>query len=201
MKKTILALTVLTLCNFGLSGKTAAQDADSPDADKQVSLSQSNRFPYELNDQNFFNNQITIQVPSTFSSASRDQIMENYPDPKNYPKVVLTDRSKRPMLALNITQNVGDRQDIIHMFRDIKNDIRYNFPSARFLRTDVIRNRTLAIIEVVMPNHQGENVYNMMAFKYVGSQFFFLNFSCPEDDMGTWQDTAREIAETIKINN
>lgn len=173
--------------------KIAAKKAEAPQA------KQTTRLPYALNPQKFFGNSVEVMVPSTFVTADDLLIQEKFPDKDNYPKIVLTDNSKRPLLSMNITQSDGQSQTIIHFFRDIKNDIRTKYPTSRFLKTDVIRNRTLAIIEVILPNKDGQNLYNMMAMRYVGDKFFFLNFSCPEEDMAQWQDSAREIAENIKI--
>ncbi len=170
-------------------------------ANTPIQASQTRRLPYVLNAQPFFGNQVVVSVPSTFISADDALIKSQYPDADNLPKVVLTDNTKRPLLALNLSRNAGDREDIVHFFRDVKNDIRTKYPTSRFLKTDVVRNRTLAIIEVVLPNKDGQSLYNMMAFRYVGEKFFFLNFSCPEEDMNLWQNTAREIAENVKINS
>lgn len=154
---------------------------------------------YALNPQFFFDNQISVLVPSSFFKAEIALVNQRFGNGPNAPKVVLTDRTSRPLIALNMVTNSGDRDDIIHFYRDIKNDIREQFPTSRFLKTDVIRNRTLAIIEVIMPDKDGNKIYNMMAFKYVSDQFFFFNFSCPEEDMGIWQNSAREMADNIKI--
>jgi hypothetical protein len=39
-----------------------------------------------------------------------------------------------------------------------------------------------------------------MSFRYVGNDFFFLNFTAPAEDIAMWQDTAREIAYNVKVN-
>ena len=195
MKKLII------IVSFLFSTSVYAQTGPVPGiTSTQPQASQTARLPYALNAQKFFGNSVTVQIPSTFVNADDKLIKEKYPDSAAYPKAVFTDNTKRPLLALNIIDNSGDREDIIHFFRDIKNDIRTQYPTSRFLKTDVVRNRSLAIIEVVLPNKDGANLYNMMAFRYVGNNFFFLNFSCPEEDMALWQDTAREIAENVRVN-
>jgi hypothetical protein len=156
--------------------RPAAVNNNIPTAKPAVQASQVGNIPYALNKQNFFDNQVTVSIPSNFVPADDQLVRSQYPDSKNLPKVVLTDNTKRPLLALNLTPNYGDRQDIVH-------------------------GRTVAIMEVVIPNKDGANLYNMMAFRYIGNNFFFLNFTCPEEDMGLWQDTAREIAENVKINS
>lgn len=155
--------------------------------------------PYALNQQRFFENQVTLLIPSTFVNADEELIKAQYPDAANLPKVVLSDSSKRPLLAINLAPKYNDGQDLVHFFRDIKNDLQTKFPKARFLRADVIKARSLGIIEIVLPNKDGKNLYNMMAFRYVGNNFLFVNFTCPEEDMPTWQDSARMIAENIKV--
>ena len=198
MKKLSASLFLLLLATSASAQTGSIPGITMP---KPEGASQVSALPYALNPQRFFGNTVTVQIPSTFVNASEQLMKANYPDEKNYPKIVMTDNSERPLLALNITPNEGVRDTIIHFFRDIKNDLRTKYPTSRFLKTDVIRNRTLAIVEVVLPNKDGVNIYNMMAFRYVGENFFFLNFSCPEEDMGQWQNTAREIAETIRVES
>ncbi len=195
MKKLFLASV------FCLASITAtAQPASIPGIPGTVGRTVvTEQIPYALAPQRFFGNSVSVQIPSTFVAADQNFIAEKYPDPANYPKYVFTDNTKRPMLALNLTSNVGDRESIIHFFRDMKNDLMKAYPTARFIRSDVIRNRTLAVIEVILPNKNGDNLYNMMAFRYVGNNFFFLNFTCPQADLGIWQDTARNIAENVKV--
>ena len=198
MKKILVASII---CLLASSAQAQAQSGPVPGIASTQAPKQS--YGLALNPQKFFGNVVSVQIPSTFVNADNTFIEEKFPDKENYPKVVMTDFSKRPILSLNITYNADPkrRQTILHFFRDIKNDIRTKYPSSRFLKTDVIRNRTLAIIEVVLPNKDGQSLYNMMAFRYVGDQFFFMNFSCPEEDMAQWQDMAREIAETVKVES
>jgi len=154
---------------------------------------------YQLIEQGVFKNRVSVPIPSNFENATEAFIKEKFPDPATYPKIVLTDKTKRAILSMNLTPNQGDRESIVRFFRDVKNDIRTRYPSSLFLQSDVIKNHTLALIEVVLPNKDGKKLYNVMAFRYVGDDFFFLNFTCPEEDMLLWQDTAREIAQNIKL--
>jgi len=190
MKKILSLFAITVLIN---SSSAFAQPAQTSAAAPAQSLG-----GYALNPQFFFDNQISVLVPSSFFKAETALVNQRFGNGPNAPKVVLTDKTSRPLIALNMAPNSGDRESIIHFYRDIKNDIREQFPTARFLKTDVIRNRTLAVIEVIMPDKDGKSIYNMMAFKYVGEQFFFFNFSCPEEDMGMWQNSAREMAENVK---
>ena len=162
----------------------------APDISKPtLRISEAALIPFVLNPQNFFDNSVKALVPSTFKYADADFIKEKFPNKaQNTPKVVMTDGTKRAILALNITQNTGDRQSIVHFFRDVKNDIRTQYPTSHFLKTDVLHGRSLGFVEVILPNQDGENIYNMMAFRYVGDKFFFLNFTCPEEDMAKWPE-------------
>ena len=178
MKFSKLIILGLTFVVFSLSSKAAAP----------------------LEDRYFFDDSVIIRVPQNFNKAPQELIETRFTDENNRPEFVLTDSDQLATLALSIADNVGDRETIIHFYRDIKNSIRAQHPKHQFLKTDVIRNRTLAIVEVIMPNSEGNEVYNMMAFRYVGERFFFLNFSCPKEEMDKWQNTAREIAETVKVN-
>ena len=153
---------------------------------------------FQLDTQAFFDNKISLLIPSSFVQADNNFKAQKFPDRAVFPKLVLTDVTKRPIISLDMASNTGDRTDLVRFYRDIKNDIRSKFPSSRFLQSDVIKNRTLAIIEVIMPNNEGKNLYNLMAFRYVDNEFFFFNFSCPEEDINDWQDTAREISQSIK---
>lgn len=147
----------------------------------------------------FFNNKVKIAIPENFIKAEDSFINERFPGSENRPKIIYRSEDGLATIALNMTKNSGDRQSIYHFFRDVKQSIRDNYPEHRFLKTDVIRNRSLAIVEATFPNPGGQIVYNMMAFRYIDDSFFFFNFSCPENEMGQYQHLARDIAENIKL--
>ena len=113
---------------------------------------------FSLNEILYFDDKVKVLVPTTFLSASPEIVEERFPDEANRPKIILTDQNEQAFLALNYAKNDGDRKTIIHFYRFIKNSIRENNPDHRFLKTDVIRNRTLAIIEVIIPNVDGVNI-------------------------------------------
>lgn len=193
-------LSLVSLSVLFLSGNCYAQAvANTTQVANATATSAQSFGGYALNPQFFFDNKVSVLVPSSFFPAETAIINQRFGNGVNAPKIVLTDKTSRPLIALNFSANTGDRDDIIHFYRDMKNDLREQFPTVRFLKTDVIRNRTLAIIEAILPDKDGNKIYNMMAFRYVNDNFFFFNFSCPEEDMGMWQNSAREMAENIKV--
>jgi hypothetical protein len=197
MKKILSIISLIILSN---AASAYAQAIQNTTAVTNASTTSTQTFGgYALNPQFFFDNKVSVLVPSSFFPAETALINQRFGNGANAPKIVLTDKTSRPLIALNFAPNTGDRESIIHFYRDMKNDMREQFPTARFLKTDVIRNRTLAIIEVILPDKDGKNIYNMMAFRYVDYNFFFFNFSCPEEDMAMWQNSAREMAENIKV--
>lgn len=152
---------------------------------------------FVLEDKIFFE-QLIVQVPSNFDKASDEMIEQRYVDEATRPQIILTDPKEEVLLSMSMAKNTGDRKTVIHLYRAIKNAIREQYPDHQFLKTDVIRNRTLAIIEVLIPNQDGEMLYTVMSFKYVGDQFFSLNFTVPQENAQKWRNTAMEIAENVK---
>lgn len=162
----------------------------------------SNSFAEEMvNYRKFFDDSVMVGIPNDFTQASEATIDERFPDPINRPKIVFTSPDGLAIISLNMAENQGNRQSIIHFFRDIKNGIRENYPDNRFLKTDVIRGRSLALIEYTATSPSDQKLYNMMAFRYIGKNFFFFNFSCPVDEMDKYQATARDIAQDIEYVN
>jgi hypothetical protein len=152
-----------------------------------------------LVDRIFFDNSVRVAIPMNFMESRPEFIEQKFPNEENRPKIIFNSPDGLAIISLNMVENKGDRQSIVHFFRDIKNDIRNNYPEHRFLKTDVIRNHSLAIVEVIFPNSEGKNMYNMMAFRYVGTKFFFFNFTCPEEESEKYQNLARDIAENISL--
>ncbi|MDX1950352.1 MAG: hypothetical protein SFT90_07665 [Rickettsiales bacterium] len=146
----------------------------------------------------FFENKVSVLIPNDFYEADIKSVAERFPDEANRPQIVLTDADGVALVSMSLVKNVGDRQTIIHFFRDIKENLRASYPEHRIITSDVIRGRTLAFVEVLIPNQQGEMMYNVMAFRYIGDSFFSFNFSCPKDDMQKYQDNFREVAKSIK---
>lgn len=155
-----------------------------------------------LNEEKFFNDEIKVLIPSNFIFADDKLILEKYGNGEQVPKIIYTDNSKRALLSLNMVKNDGNRDTIVKLYKLVKDDIRSKYPGKhKFLKTDVIRNRRLANIEVILPNNEGDMIYNMMAFIYVGTKFVSLNFSCPQEDIEKWQNTAQEIAKNLKMTD
>ncbi len=146
----------------------------------------------------FFDKKISILIPNNFYEADIKDVESRFPDEANRPKIVLTDADGVALISMNLVKNIGDRQTIIHFFRDVKEGLRANYPEHRIITSDVIRNRTLAFVEVLLPNQSGDMLYNVMAFRYIGDEFFSFNFSCPKDDMVKYQDDIREAVKSIK---
>lgn len=156
---------------------------------------------FVLQEETFFNDEVKVMIPTNFFIANEKIVNQRYPDDSTRPQIIYSDESEKTLLSLNISENSGNKRDtIVKLYKLVKDDIRANYPDHKFLKTDVIRNRTLANIEVILPNSDGKMIYNMMAFRYVGGKFFAFNFSCPEREIPKWRNTAREIAENIKIN-
>ncbi|HCR86320.1 MAG TPA: hypothetical protein DIV86_06540 [Alphaproteobacteria bacterium] len=152
-----------------------------------------------INYRRFFDDSVQVGIPENFEPMPEAEAIQRFPDQVNRPKHIFMSPDGLATISLNMAANYGDRQTIIHFFRDIKNDIRANYPDSRFLKTDVIRNRSLALVEYTASNPSGDVLYNMMAFRYVGDNFFFFNFTCPEKEMEKYQQTAREIAQDIEL--
>lgn len=155
---------------------------------------------YVLDKETIFNDQVEVMIPTNFFLADDELIEARYPDEATRPDIIYTDETETALLSLSMVENSGEKRDtIVKLYKLIKDDIRGNYPTHRFLKTDVIRHRRLGNIEVILPNPEGETLYNMMGFMYVEDQFFSFNFSCPEEDMEKWQNMAREIAENLKL--
>lgn len=128
-------------------------------------------------------------------------IETRYSDGKNRPKFVFAPVDDYSVnLSLNLVSNQnGDRDSLIKFFRDVKNGLRAQYPNdVEFMRSDVNNASQTAFIEFIMPDRQKDKFYNLMFFAYVGSDFFFMNFSCPKAEMDKWQKTAWSIVESFK---
>ncbi len=156
-------------------------------------------FAQALEEKLFFENSVAVQIPSNFAPASDESVNIRFPDETTRPALVYTDDEGFATIAMSIVPKAPEVKTIIHFFTDIKNDLRTSHPEHRVITSDVIRNRTLAFIEVMLPNGEGRMLYNMMGFRYIGDKLFTFNLSCPEDEMNKYQDTARDIVKNIRM--
>lgn len=156
-------------------------------------------FAQELKEQLFFENSVAVQIPSNFAPVNEESAKVRFPDEATRPQLIYTDDEGLATIAMSMVPKAPEVKTIIHFFTDVKNDLRTNHPEHRVITSDVIRNRTLAFIEVMLPNQDGEMLYNMMGFRYIGSKLFTFNFSCPEQEMNKYQDTARDIVKNIRM--
>jgi hypothetical protein len=150
----------------------------------------------------FFDGLIKVTYPAAFKQIPRNILETRYPDAANRPKIVMAPGDNYNVnFALNLTANEkGDRGSILRFFRDIKQSLRDQYPNeVEFMSNDVENSTSTGYLEVILPNSQRQKIYNLMYFGYIDANFFFMNFSCPVDDMDKWQKTAWAIKESVKL--
>ncbi len=76
-----------------------------------------------------------------------------------------------------------------------------SIPSAKWVSSGVkvINGRKVGYLELVTPAIDQE-IYNLMFFTDVNGKLFLATFNCLEKERSTWQHTAHQILNSLKVN-
>jgi hypothetical protein len=155
--------------------------------------------------------EITVQLPADFSRMTDDDLAKKYFTYRK-PTAMYTNPDRLVDFGLNITETRWRQEDLPLLQKFYKSGIAKMYTNVNFIQDTIntFNNRDFVVFEFVSELKDDESnslqrgsivkQYSYMLYTVVDNRVHVFNFTCPAQIKAKWQDTAREIMQTIKIN-
>ena len=148
----------------------------------------------------FLNNKIEIVVPSDLMKMSDDMWKKkNNTTPK--PLLVLVDASGEVNLQASIVPRIIKETQVMDFKQFQLNNFKENRPDVKVLSEGfkIVDNRKVGYIKF-KSKVVDQNIFNYYFFVLDTDKMIFFSFNCVERVQSTWEDTADNIVNSLKIN-
>ncbi|MFL5730230.1 MAG: hypothetical protein ACJ75J_12160 [Cytophagaceae bacterium] len=143
---------------------------------------------------------VTASLPDNFYPMSNEDIAQRYPSTKK-PLCMYTDMDRAVDFGLNESKSNWAGGDLKVLQQVYKSTILSLYKKVDFIQEGIksIKKRDYICFEFTS-EAQGNTKYTFLMYTVVNKKVFIFNFTCDQTQMKKWQETARAIMETVKIN-
>jgi hypothetical protein len=143
---------------------------------------------------------VTASLPENFYPMSNDDIAQRYPSTKK-PLCMYTDMDRAVDFGLNESKSNWAGGDLKVLQQLYKSTILSLYKKVDFIQEGIksIKKRDYVYFEFTC-EAQGNIKYTCLLYTVVNKKVFIFNFTCDQPQMKKWQETARAIMESVKIN-
>ena len=153
--------------------------------------------------------EISMKVPVGFIPMSEADLIRKYVSARK-PIAMYTDAGRQTDLGINETSNTWSSNDLEILKDFYKANILNLFTKVRFVQEDLrtIGDRQFVIFEFVSTisdeesafgNASSTSKYTYIQYTIKDDKILLFNFTCPARDQTIWQETAKEIMESVRI--
>jgi hypothetical protein len=155
----------------------------------------------EFKEQSFFENKLTMKVPTEFEPMSNELKQIKYPSERR-PPLVLTDETSQINLALNWTENKAEQKDLEALKNALIRSLSSVHPKAQWEGEGIIdvNGKKFGYLELVSQAIDTK-IYNLMYFTDLEGRFFIMSFNCTEKFISEWKPTAKEIMNSVMVKD
>ncbi len=156
------------------------------------------------------NKDITVDLPESFILMSRAERINKYVS-SGEPLVMYTSKDRNIDFGVNLT-NMGWASDDLELLKQFYiSGIRNLYTEVEFFQQEVreINGRDFIVLEFVSKVTDEDNVfggsgstskYTYIQYTLLNNQVMLFNFSAPAFFRDRWQQTARQMMESVKID-
>jgi hypothetical protein len=143
---------------------------------------------------------VTASLPENFYPMSDEDIAQRYPSTKK-PLCMYTDMDRAVDFGLNESKSSWAGGDLKVLQQIYKSTILSLYKKVDFIQEGIknIKKRDYVYFEFTS-EAQGNMKYTYLLYTVVNKKVFIFNFTCDQPQMKKWQETARAIMESVKIN-
>lgn len=155
------------------------------------------------------NDHISLEIPEEFHAATPAEIIQK--NVSSHPPIAMfTDYDQKVDVVINETSNTWQGGDLEVIQSLYKSSIANLFTEVDFMQEDIqeVAGRKFIIFEFISRvTDEDETFGNGLAIaKYTYIQYtlykdkiLLFNFTCPARQQQTWQDTAHEIMNSVRV--
>jgi hypothetical protein len=155
---------------------------------------------YEFHEVSFFEDKLTLHIPTTFVDMPAELAAIKYPS-SDRPQIIETDQTGSINLTLNLIQNNIEDEHISEVKEEVKNILYRLNPAYLFLEEGVetIEEKTVGFFEFKSPTFD-DPLFNLMFFVELNHNIVMGVFNCPYSDHMAWKPIARQIMQSVRVN-
>lgn len=155
--------------------------------------------------------EITVYLPTDFTPMTDDDLANKYFTYRK-PTAMYTNPDRVVDFGLNITETRWRQEDLALLQKFYKSGIAKMYTNVSFIQDTIstINDRNYVVFEFVSElkddeanaaqRGSAEKHYSYMQYTVKNNKVHVFNFTCPSQIRSKWQETAREIMQTIKIS-
>jgi hypothetical protein len=156
--------------------------------------------------------EIIVYLPADFTLMTDDDLAKKYFTYRK-PTAMYTNQDRVVDFGLNITETRWRQDDLPLLQKFYKSGIAKMYSNVQFIQDTIstINKRDFVVFEFIselkddetntMQRGSAVKQYSYMQYTVKDNKVHVFNFTCPVQIRTKWQDTAREIMQTIKIND
>jgi hypothetical protein len=143
---------------------------------------------------------VKASLPQNFYPMSNEDIAQRYPSTKK-PLCMYTDMDRAVDFGLNESKSNWAGGDLKVLQQVYKSTILSLYKKVDFIQEGIknIKKRDYICFEFTS-EAQGNTKYTYLLYTVINNKVYIFNFTCDQTQMKKWQETARAIMETVKIN-
>lgn len=157
----------------------------------------------DLERKSILNDNGSIKIPNGFKELSKNEIVQKFPRLLRTGGTVFSNKNGTINLTINVSTEPAN-QDVIEKYRENYNDMLVNLYNTGYKKENnsgIINthNQKVGFVKFLYPNKQKTKDYTLMFFTDYEEYLLVCTFSCPESEAATWEQTAEDIMNSLKI--
>ncbi len=145
---------------------------------------------------------VTVSLPSDFVPMSDNDIAQRYPSTKK-PLAMYTSLDRVVDFGVNESKATFPGSDLNILKEFYQSTILSLYNKVDFMQKGVIqpiKKRDYIVFEFTSEIDKTYK-YTYLQYALINNKVFIFNFSCPQEYKDKWQETAKAIMQTVKLND
>lgn len=154
----------------------------------------------ELIAQNVLNGKVSLSLPENFWLMPKHLLQAKYPAASR-PTEVYSNKSGTVSTAVNQTNNAIKLDQLPQLLPVFNKQFSNLYPTIKWSKKEVVKinDRDFIVLEFETPAIDTP-IYNLMAVSSLEGRMLMVSFNCPIRMKVEWQEKAKKIINSIKIN-
>lgn len=154
---------------------------------------------YEFHEVSFFEDKLTLHIPTTFVDLPAELAAIKYPS-SDRPQIIKTDYTGSINVTLNLIPNNIEDEHIPEVKEGIKSILQKLNPSYLFMEEglETIEEKTIGFFEFKSPTLD-DSLFNLMFFVEINHNIVMGVFNCPYSEHMAWRLIARQMMQSVRI--
>ncbi|MGE5599502.1 MAG: hypothetical protein ACM3XS_08995 [Bacteroidota bacterium] len=162
-------------------------------------LTITSAFAISLETKILFNGLVEIKIPGDFTAMPADMVKIKYPS-ANRPDLVYTNEGYSVNIGFKHTTSRASQDQLDEYLDFMVKSLKIAYPEGKFLSNGLesVYGRNVGYLEIITTALDTE-IYNLIFFTDAEGRLLLGTFNCPASRLPEWQETALEIALSLRV--